>query len=221
MTEKPVQSKKGKKGKKDKQAAPAAPEAASVPQKPAGPRPKPRLKERYQREVRTALMKQFGIQNPMAVPVLRKVVINMGCKGAVETKARIDSAARDLAVISGQKPTVRKARKSIAAFKLREGMPIGVAVTLRGNRMWEFADRLVSIVLPRIRDFRGVKTKLDGRGNYTLGLSEQTVFPEVDFDKLEYVQGMDVTFVTSANDDEQGFFLLKELGVPFRTEGQD
>jgi large subunit ribosomal protein L5 len=185
------------------------------------PRTPPRMRERYKSEVRPALMKQFGIQNPMAVPGLKKVVINMGCKGAVETKARIDAAARDLAQISGQKPTVRKARQSIANFKLRQGMPIGVAVTLRGNRMWEFADRLVSIVLPRIRDFRGVKAKLDGRGNYTLGLSEQSVFPEVDFDKLEYVQGMDVTFVTSAPTDEQGFFLLKELGIPFKQEGQD
>jgi len=182
---------------------------------------KPRLKQRYQGVVRAALQKQFSIQNPMAVPTLSKVVINMGCKGAVETKARIDAAVRDLTMISGQKPTVRKARKSIAAFKLRQGMPIGVSVTLRGNRMWEFADRLISIVLPRIRDFRGVKAKLDGRGNYTMGLAEQSMFPEVDFDKLEYVQGMDVTFVTSAQNDEQGFFLLKELGVPFRTEGQD
>jgi large subunit ribosomal protein L5 len=188
---------------------------------PEAPRVPARLKERYRTEVRQALMKQFGIENPMAVPGLRKIVINMGCKGAVETKARIDSAARDLAVISGQKPTVRKARTSIAGFKLRQGMPIGVAVTLRGDRMWEFTDRLISVVLPRIRDFRGVKPKLDGRGNYTLGLSEQSVFPEVDFDKLDYVQGMDVTFVTSAPSDEQGYFLLKELGIPFKTDGQD
>jgi large subunit ribosomal protein L5 len=181
----------------------------------------PRLKERYLKEIRPALMKQFGIENPMAVPTLSKIVINMGCKGAVETKARIDAAVRDMAAITGQKPTVRKARKSISSFKLREGMPIGVAVTLRKDRMWEFTDRLISVVLPRIRDFRGVKSKLDGRGNYTLGLAEQGMFPEVDFDKLEYVQGMDVTFVTTAGDDEKGFFLLKELGVPFRQEGQD
>lgn len=187
----------------------------------AAPPVPPRLKERYKSQVRPALMKQFAIQNPMAVPGLKKIVINMGCKGAVETKARIDAAAKDLAVISGQKPTVRKARQSIANFKLRQGMPIGVAVTLRGNRMWEFTDRLISVVLPRIRDFRGVKAKLDGRGNYTLGLAEQSVFPEVDFDELEYVQGMDVTFVTSAPSDEQGFFLLKELGIPFKAEGQD
>ncbi len=202
---------KGKKKEAEKLATGAA-EAPRVP---------PRLRERYRNEVRAALMKQFNIQNSMAIPGLKKVVINMGCKGAVETKARIDAAARDLAVISGQKPTVRKAKKSIASFKLREGMPIGVAVTLRGSRMWEFADRLISVVLPRIRDFRGVKSKLDGRGNYTLGLSEQSVFPEVDFDKREYVQGMEVTFVTSAPSDEQGFFLLKQLGIPFKVDGQD
>ncbi len=206
---------KGKGKKKGEAADKAAVGATEAPRTP------PRLRERYRADVRAALMKQFGIQNPMAVPGLKKVVINMGCKGAVETKARIDAAARDLAVISGQKPTVRKAKKSIASFKLREGMPIGVAVTLRGHRMWEFADRLISVVLPRIRDFRGVKSKFDGRGNYTLGLAEQSVFPEVDFDKLEYVQGMDVTFVTSAPNDEQGFFLLKQLGVPFKADGQD
>jgi len=207
------QSMKGKK----KEGAQVQAEAG----RPKGATVKPRLRERYKSEVRPALMKQFGITNAMAVPALKKVVINMGCKGAVETKARIDAAARDLTIISGQKPTVRKARKSIAGFKLREGMPIGVAVTLRGDRMWEFADRLISIVLPRIRDFRGVKNKLDGRGNYTLGLTEQAVFPEVDFDRLEYVQGMDVTFVTTAENDEQGLVLLKELGMPFRAEGQD
>ena len=205
---------KGKK-KESPAAAAAAEGAASAPPVPA------RLKARYRGEIRPALMKQFSIQNPMAVPGLKKVVINMGCKGAVETKARIDAAVRDLSAISGQKPTVRKARQSIANFKLRKGMPIGVAVTLRGNRMWEFTDRLISVVLPRIRDFRGVKAKFDGRGNYTLGLSEQSVFPEVEFDKLEYVQGMDVTFVTSAHSDEQGYFLLKELGIPFKIEGQD
>jgi len=211
--------KKAKKGKPDKAAENAAP-ASEAPAAPRGPRAKPRLKLRYHGEVRAALMKQFRIENPMAVPTLQKVVVNMGCKGAVETKARIDAAVRDLAVITGQNPTVRKAKKSIANFKLREGMPIGVAVTLRGDRMWEFTDRLISVVLPRIRDFRGLKTKLDGRGNYTLGLSEQSVFPEVDFDKLEYVQGMDVTFVTSAPSDEQGYFLLQSLGMPFRSEGQ-
>jgi len=211
---------KGKKKGEQAPAAEGAADGAKGAKAPAVPAVPARLKLRYRNEVRAALMKQFGIQNAMAIPNLKKVVINMGCKGAVETKARIDAAVRDLSVICGQKPTIRKAKASIANFKLREGMPIGVAVTLRGDRMWEFTDRLISVVLPRIRDFRGVKSKLDGRGNYTMGLSEQSVFPEVDFDKLEYVQGMDVTFVTNAPSDEQGFFLLKELGIPFRTEGQ-
>ena len=180
----------------------------------------PRLKEKYDAEICQKMMDHFGIKNVMAAPRLTKVVVNMGCKGAVENKGRIDSAARDLGTITGQRPTVRKARRSIAGFKLREGMPIGVAVTLRRDRMWEFTDRLISIVLPRIRDFRGVKNKLDGRGNYTLGLAEQSVFPEIDFDKLEHSQGMDITFVTSAPDDTQALYLLKELGMPFRRPEQ-
>jgi large subunit ribosomal protein L5 len=180
----------------------------------------PRLKDRYQTDVKQKLLDRFRIDNALAAPVLTKIVVNMGCKGAVENKGRIDAAVRDLATITGQRPTVRHARKSIAGFKLRKGMPIGAAVTLRGDRMWEFADRLISVVLPRIRDFRGVKDKLDGRGNYTLGLAEQTVFPEIDFDKVEFTQGMDITFATSARSDEQGYFLLKELGMPFRT-GED
>lgn len=180
----------------------------------------PRLKERYDAEVRQKTMDQFSIQNVMAVPRLKKIVVNMGCKGAVENKGRVEAAARDLAIITGQRPTIRKARKSIAGFKLREGMPIGCAVTLRRDRMWEFADRLISVVLPRIRDFRGLKDKLDGRGNYTLGLAEQSVFPEIEFDKLEYPQGMDITFVTSAPNDSQAHFLLKELGMPFRRKDQ-
>ena len=181
----------------------------------------PRLREKYQSEVQPKLMERFGIQNSMAAPQLTRIVVNMGCKGAVENKSRIDAAVKDLSTITGQRPTVRKARKSIAGFKLREGMPIGCAVTLRRDRMWEFADRLISVVLPRIRDFRGVKSKLDGRGNYTLGLAEQTVFPEIDFDKLEFSQGMDITFVTTAPTDEQGHALLKELGMPFREAGQE
>ncbi|HED64631.1 MAG TPA: 50S ribosomal protein L5 [Planctomycetes bacterium] len=180
----------------------------------------PRLKERYESEIKPKLMEHFSITNVMAAPKLEKVVINMGCKGAVENKGRIDAAVRDLSTISGQRPTVRKARRSIAGFKLREGMPIGAAVTLRGDRMWEFADRLISVVLPRIRDFRGLKDKLDGRGNYTLGLAEQSVFPEIEFDNLEYPQGMDITFVTSAPNDDQAYLLLKELGMPFRNKDQ-
>jgi len=181
----------------------------------------PRLKEQYLSEVRGSLMQRFGIENVHAAPKLTKIVVNMGCKGAVENKGRVDAAVRDLASITGQRPTVRKARKSIAGFKLREGMPIGAAVTLRGDRMYEFADRLISVVLPRIRDFRGVKDKLDGRGNYTLGLAEQSVFPEIEFDRLEFAQGMDITFATTAPNDEQGYALLKELGMPFRTGEED
>ena len=179
------------------------------------------LREKYDTEVRGTLSERFSIENPMAVPKLEKVVINMGCKGAVENKNLVDSAAKDLATISGQKPTVRRARKSISGFKLREGMPIGVAVTLRGDRMWAFAERLISVVLPRIRDFGGVKNKLDGRGNYSMGLADQLVFPEIEFDRVEFTQGMDITFVTSAPNDSQAHYLLKELGMPFRREGQE
>jgi large subunit ribosomal protein L5 len=181
----------------------------------------PRLKEKYRSQVIPKLKERFGIENDLAVPTLSKVVINMGVSGAVENKAKVDAAAKDLAAISGQLPTIRRAKKNISNFKLREEMPIGCAVTLRGARMWEFADRLISIVLPRIRDFRGVKDRLDGRGNYTLGLGEQTVFPEIELDKIESSQGMDITFVTTAPSDEQGYFLLKELGMPFRLEGEE
>lgn len=176
----------------------------------------PRLQEKYRSDVLPALKERFGIENDLAVPRLEKIVVNMGVKGAVENKARLDAAVRDMATITGQRPTIRKAKKSIAGFKLREGMPIACAVTLRGARMWEFSDRLISLVLPRIRDFRGVKTKLDGRGNYTLGLSEQTLFPEIEFDRVEFPQGMDITFVTTARTDEQGHALLKGLGMPFQ-----
>ena len=169
----------------------------------------PRLRDKYRDEVASKLKEEFGIGNPMAIPRPVKIVVNMGVKGAVENKARVETAARDLATITGQKPTVRKARSSVSGFKLREGMPIGCAVTLRRERMWEFADRLISVVLPRIRDFRGVKDKLDGRGNYSLGLSEQSVFPEIEFDRVEFQQGMDITFVTTAPNDEQGYALAE------------
>lgn len=175
----------------------------------------PRLKEKYESDVRPKLSESFDIKNALAIPRLEKIVINMGVKGAVESKSKVETAARDLGTIAGQKATIRNAKKSIAGFKLREGMPIGCAVTLRSDRMWEFADRLISVVLPRIRDFRGVKDKLDGRGNYTLGLSEQSVFPEIPFDRIEFQQGMDITFVTTAQTDEQGYLMLKELGMPF------
>lgn len=174
-----------------------------------------RLKEKYENDVRPKLSESFGFTNAHAIPRLEKIVINMGVKGAVESKSKVETAARDLGTITGQKATIRNAKKSIAGFKLREGMPIGCAVTLRSDRMWEFADRLISVVLPRIRDFRGVKDKLDGRGNYTLGLSEQSIFPEIPFDRIEFQQGMDITFVTTAQTDEQGYLMLKELGMPF------
>ena len=181
----------------------------------------PRLKEKYESEVRSRLSEQFGIGNAHAIPKLHKIVVNMGVKGAVESKAKVETAARDLSTVTGQKPTIRLAKNAVAGFKLREGMPIGCAVTLRQDHMWEFADRLISVVLPRIRDFRGVKDKLDGRGNYSLGLTEQTVFPEIDFDKVEFQQGMDITFVTTAPNDEQGFSLLKELGMPFQNRDSE
>jgi large subunit ribosomal protein L5 len=179
---------------------------------------KPTLQAKYEQEIVAGLKERFGISNDMAVPALKKIVINMGVNGAVENKTRVEIAARDMGTIAGQKPTIRNARNSISGFKLREGMPIGCAVTLRRDRMYEFAERLISVVVPRIRDFRGLKSKLDGRGNYTMGLSEQSIFPEIPFDRIEFQQGMDITFVTSAENDEQGHALLKELGMPFKTE---
>lgn len=181
----------------------------------------PRLFDKYRAEVHGELKKEFGIGNDLAVPRLEKIVVNMGVRGSVENKAKVDTAARDLAIITGQRPTIRHARNAISGFKLRAGMPIACAVTLRRERMWEFCDRLLTIALPRIRDFRGVKSKLDGRGNYTLGISEQTIFPEIVFDKVEFQQGMDITFVTSASNDEQGYALLKKLGMPFENRTED
>ena len=180
-----------------------------------------RLKEQYKKEILPTLKERFSIGNDLAAPRLLKIVINMGVNGAVENKARVEAAAKNMSQIAGQKPTIRNAKQAIAGFKLREGMPIGCAVTLRRERMWEFADRLISVVLPRIRDFRGVKSKLDGRGNYTLGLGEQSVFPEIDFDQIEFPQGMDVTFVTSALSDEQGYALLRQMGMPFIDKDAD
>ena len=180
-----------------------------------------RLKEKYIKEVRPKLKQQFGLGNDLEIPRLTKIVINMGVGSAVENKSRIDSAVKNLTQLAGQKPVVRRSRKDISAFKLRANMPIGCSVTLRHDRMWEFADRLISIVLPRIRDFRGVKEKLDGRGNYSLGLSEQSVFPEIKFDDIEFQQGMDITFVTTAGRDDRGFALLRELGMPFQRREDD
>jgi len=181
----------------------------------------PRMLAKYRDEVRPKLKESFGITNEMAVPRLLKIVLNMGVKGAVENKSKVETAAKDMAIITGQKPTVRLARHAISGFKLREGMPIACAVTLRRDRMWEFADRLITIALPRIRDFRGVKSKLDGRGNFSLGISEQSIFPEIVFDRIEFQQGMDITFVTSAPNDEQGYAFLKALGMPFENKNKE
>ena len=176
-----------------------------------------RLRERYQKEVAPALAKEFGITNPMATPRLEKIVINMGMGEAIANAKVLDTAADELASIAGQKPVITRAKKSIAAFKLRQGMPIGTMVTLRGDRMYEFFDRLVSIALPRVRDFRGVSPKaFDGRGNYTLGIREQLIFPEIDFNKVDKTRGMNISIVTSARNDEQARALLRALGMPFR-----
>ena len=180
--------------------------------------PPPRLKVRYREQLRDQLQKELSLGNVMQVPKPLKVVVNMGVGEASKDAKALDGAVRDLTVITGQKPLVTKAKKSIAGFKIREGMPIGAKVTLRGDRMWEFLDRLLSVALPRIRDFRGLAPKgFDGHGNFTLGLTEQLVFPEVDYDKIDKVRGMDITLVTSAETDEQGRALLTALGYPFRT----
>ena len=179
--------------------------------------PVPRLKERYRTEVVPKLRERFNYRNPMQVPGLVKVVLNMGVGEAARDAKMIEGAMRDLATITGQKPQIRRAKKSIAQFKLREGMPIGAKVTLRGDRMWEFLDRLLSIALPRIRDFRGLDgRKLDGNGNYTFGLTVQSVFHEIDQDRIDQVRGMDITVVTTAKTDEEGRELLKLLGFPFK-----
>ena len=176
-----------------------------------------RLKERYQKEVAPAIAKEFGIENPMAVPRLNKIVLNMGMGEAVANAKILDTAVEELRAIAGQKPVITKAKKSIASFKLRQGMPIGVMVTLRGEQMYEFFDRLVSVALPRVRDFRGVSPKaFDGRGNYTMGIREQLIFPEIDFNKVDKLRGMNISIVTTARDDDQARALLKALGMPFR-----
>ncbi|WP_166902654.1 50S ribosomal protein L5 [Mycobacterium sp. DL440] len=177
----------------------------------------PRLKQRYREEIRESLHKQFEFDNVMQIPGVVKVVVNMGVGDAARDAKLINGAVADLALITGQKPEIRKARKSIAQFKLREGMPIGARVTLRGDRMWEFLDRLISIALPRIRDFRGLNGKqFDGTGNYTFGLNEQSMFHEIDVDSIDRPRGMDITVVTSATNDDEGRALLKALGFPFK-----
>jgi large subunit ribosomal protein L5 len=180
-------------------------------------RPLPRLKQRYRTEIVPSLTQEFGYSNPMQVPGVVKVVVNMGVGDAARDSKLIEGAVRDLTAITGQKPVVTKARKSIAQFKLREGMPIGTHTTLRGDRMWEFLDRLVSVALPRIRDFRGLSPRqFDGKGNYTFGLNEQSMFHEIDQDRIDRVRGMDITVVTTATNDDEGRALLKGLGFPFK-----
>jgi large subunit ribosomal protein L5 len=177
----------------------------------------PRLKARFQKEVAPTLMKEFELKNPMAVPHLHKIVVNMGVGEATQNAKILDPAVNELGQITGQKPVVTRAKKSIAAFKVREGQAIGAMVTLRGDRMYEFFDRLVNVVLPRVRDFKGVSTKsFDGRGNYTLGLHDQLIFPEIDYSKVDKQKGMNVTIVTTARSDDQSRSLLRHLGMPFR-----
>jgi large subunit ribosomal protein L5 len=190
-----------------------------IDEKTAEPRQEtvaPRLKARYREEILPALQSEFEIKNVMQVPGLTKIVVNMGVGEAARDSKLIEGAIKDLATITGQKPQVTRARKSIAQFKLREGMPIGAHVTLRGDRMWEFLDRLLSLALPRIRDFRGLSPRqFDGRGNYTFGLTEQVMFHEIDQDKVDRARGMDITVVTTASNDDEGRALLKQLGFPF------
>jgi large subunit ribosomal protein L5 len=209
---------KPKKAKAPKDAPEAASQEAGKKAKgPKGPLEPPRLKVRYSREIVPALMKHFNYKNIMAVPKLEKIVINMGLGEAIANAKIMDVAMDELGRIAGQRPVVTRAKKSIANFKLRQNMPIGAAVTLRGERMFEFLDRLTSVVLPRVRDFRGVSTKsFDGRGNYTLGLRDQLIFPEISYEKVDKIRGMNVTIVTTARTDDEARELLKQLGMPFR-----
>ena len=216
----PKEPREPKKGKAPKEAAPQAePQEKGKKAKPRGPQEPPRLRVRYSKEVVPALMKHFNYKNVMAVPKLEKIVINMGLGEAVANAKILDVAVDELGRIAGQRPVITRAKKSIANFKLRQHMPIGAAVTLRGERMFEFLDRLVSIVLPRVRDFRGVSTKsFDGRGNYTLGLRDQLIFPEIPYEKVDKIRGMNVTVVTTARTDDEARELLKQLGMPFRQQ---
>ena len=180
---------------------------------------KPRLQKHYEERVRPTLMKEFGFDNPFRVPRLEKVVLNVGLGEAPKNPKLLDSIVEELTLISGQKPLVTRARKAISNFGIREGMPIGASVTLRGARMYEFVDRFINAAVPRIRDFRGLPTRsFDGRGNYTLGVKEQMIFPEIEYDKVQKIHGMDIVFVTTTNKDNEAFALLRELGMPFRGE---
>ena len=181
----------------------------------------PRLRTRYEDEIAPALKERFGYENPMQIPRVEKITLNMGVGDAKQDTKALESAQGQLAAIAGQRPNVRRARKSIAAFKLRDGMPVGLSVTLRDARMYEFLDRLMSIAIPRIRDFRGLSARsFDGRGNWTMGVREQVIFPEIDYDGIDQVRGLDITITTSATTDEEAFALLLELGMPFREDGR-
>jgi large subunit ribosomal protein L5 len=183
--------------------------------------PPPRLREQYENEVKPALIQRFGYSTPMAVPTLEKITLNMGIGEAKQNTQMLEAATEQLATIAGQAPSVRRAKKSVASFKVREGMPVGVAVTLRRARMWEFLDRLAAIAIPRIRDFRGLSARsFDGRGNYSMGIREQIIFPEIDYDSIDEVRGLDVTITTTAQTDEEAFALLDGLGMPFSPEGR-
>jgi large subunit ribosomal protein L5 len=220
--EKPQQPKQEKQAKKPKapKGEPKAEAAApAAPAEPVEPAPRARLWDMYEQQVRGKLQQQFAFKNPHQIPRLKKIVLNVGMGDASKNPKGLDAAVAELAAISGQHPVVTRAKKSIASFNLREGQPIGAAVTLRAGRMYEFLDRFITIAVPRMRDFRGLPTKsFDGRGNYTLGIKEQMIFPEVDYDKVERIHGMDITFVTSAGRDDTALALLRELGMPFRGE---
>ena len=186
------------------------------------PAPPARLKTRYLEEIRPALIERFGYSSPMQAPKIEKVTVNMGCGDAKQDSKILDAATDQLRTITGQQPSVRRARKSIAQFKLREGMPVGVAVTLRGERAYEFLDRLMSVAIPRIRDFRGLSPRaFDGRGNYSMGVREQIIFPEIDYDEIDQVRGLDITITTNGASDEEAFALLQALGMPFRKDGRN
>ena len=218
-TDKPQKQKRAEKGGKQAEAR----EAAAVEKKPREPEPKipARLRLKFEQEVAAGLMRELKIENKMRVPRLEKITINMALNEARDNVKILDSAVDELAVIAGQKPVLTRARKAISNFKLREGMPIGVMVTLRRERMWEFFDRLVSVALPRVRDFRGVSDKaFDGRGNYSLGLREHTIFPELNLDKVEKVKGLTISITTSARSDFEGLMLLRALGMPFRGQAE-
>jgi large subunit ribosomal protein L5 len=207
--------------KKDRQKQEEAPAAAAPEAAPAesGPRVKPRLQTWYEETVRGKLQEQFGFATPMQVPRLEKITLNVGLGEASKNAKLLDGVVSEVGAITGQKPVVTKAKKAISNFSLREGSPVGVTVTLRRDRMWEFLDRLINVAMPRVRDFRGVPTRsFDGRGNYTMGVKEQLIFPEIDYDKVEKVHGMDITFVTSTTKDDEALALLRELGMPFRGE---